>query len=562
MEKRLFAAVILSIVILVVWGAILPKIFPEAARAREQAELRESGRVDTSELPGSPAAPVSPDGDPFASIDRPAPAVAAPEAAPDAAPPQSAIGGEMLEFVDINRRDYVARFSSRGAQLVSFTLKEHRRRDGAPVDLVTSRPAGSSDFPFAIQSGSQEFNRAANESLYAVERSTKGDEEIVTFRWADGAGNAVVKSFAFGRDFPFDFRVDARGPEAFRVVIGPGIRDLEPHEADNRFLGFGNAVVQIQDDFDVINREKAASFSELGRVDFVGVQDNYFLAALIPTRSGSAVIRRIDVEREEGRKSEPEIFAGLNAVDGIVAGRAFFGPKQADLLETYGLERALNFGIFGFIARGLLYALLWIYSWVGNYGWAIVVLTAFIKVVLYPLQHKSIVSMKKMQKVQPKVNALREKYKKSKTDPAQRQKLNTEMMQLYSAEGINPMSGCFPILLQLPILWAFYTLLSTAIEMRGADFMLWINDLSAKDPYYVTPLLMTITMFIQQWITPTTADPMQRRIFLIMPLIFGWIFKEFPSGLVLYWLVQNVLTIAQQAIMNHYWKEHPESLET
>jgi YidC/Oxa1 family membrane protein insertase len=140
--------------------------------------------------------------------------------------------------------------------------------------------------------------------------------------------------------------------------------------------------------------------------------------------------------------------------------------------------------------------------------------------------------------------------------------MNVEMMKLYQQEGINPMGGCLPIVLQLPILWGFYGLLSRAIELRGAPFILWIQDLSAKDPFYITPILMTATMFIQQAITPTTADPMQKRMFMIMPLVFGWIFKEFPSGLVLYWLVQNVLTIVQQLIMNRYWKDHPAELQT
>ena len=160
--------------------------------------------------------------------------------------------------------------------------------------------------------------------------------------------------------------------------------------------------------------------------------------------------------------------------------------------------------------------LVWLNQATHNYGWAIIVLTIIIKVVLYPLQHKSIVSMKKMQKVQPKVEAIKQKYKKARTDPEQRQKMNVEMMKLYQQEGINPMGGCLPIVLQLPILWGFYGLLSRAIELRGAPWILWIQDLSAKDPYYITPILMTITMFIQQAITPSTADPTQKRMFLIM----------------------------------------------
>ncbi len=178
------------------------------------------------------------------------------------------------------------------------------------------------------------------------------------------------------------------------------------------------------------------------------------------------------------------------------------------------------------------------------------------------LQHKWMLSMRKIQKVQPKMEAIKARYKKHRTDPDQRQKMNAEVMKLYQQEGINPAGGCLPMLIQFPIFVGFYNLLSHAIELRGATFALWIHDLSAKDPTYVLPILMTVAMFVQQFITPTTADPAQRRMFLIMPIVFGWIFKEFPSGLVLYWLVQNILTIVQQLIMNRYWKDHPAELQS
>ena len=282
---------------------------------------------------------------------------------------------------------------------------------------------------------------------------------------------------------------------------------------------------------------------------------------LRPKKGDGAVLRRIDVA--SGSEIRKELYAGVNAgPDGVITGDAFFGPKETKLLDRYGLASTLQFGTFGIIARFLLDVLVWIDRATKNYGWAIIVLTIIIKVVLYPLQHKSIVSMKKMQKVQPKMEAIKNRYKKARTDPEQRNRMNTEMMKLYQQEGINPMSGCIPILLQLPILWGFYGLLSKAIELRGAPFMGWILDLSDKDPFYVTPILMTITMFIQTWITPSTGDPSQRRMFLIMPLVFGFIFKDMPSGLVLYWLVQNILTIVQQTIMNKWWKDHPTELQT
>ena len=160
---------------------------------------------------------------------------------------------------------------------------------------------------------------------------------------------------------------------------------------------------------------------------------------------------------------------------------------------------------------------------------------------------------------QPKMTSIRDKYKKKGNDVASRAKMNEEVMGLYQQEGINPMSGCWPMLLQLPILWGFYGLLSRAIELRGAPFIWWIHDLSAKDPYYITPILMAVTMFIQQQVTPATVDAAQKRMFMFLPLVFFFFFKEFPSGLVLYWLVQNVLTIVQQLIMNKYWKGHPDA---
>ena len=245
-----------------------------------------------------------------------------------------------------------------------------------------------------------------------------------------------------------------------------------------------------------------------------------------------------------------------------VAGDAFFGPKETKILDRYNMEDALQFGMFGLIARFFLKALLWLNQFTKNYGFAIIVLTILIKIVLFPVQHKQNVSMKKMQKAQPKVDAIKAKYKKSKTDAEQRNKMNMEMMQLYQKEGINPMAGCLPLVIQFPIMLGFYNLLSHAIELRGAPFILWIHDLSAKDPYYITPILMTISMFIQTYMMPATGDPSQRKMFLIMPLVFGFFFKDFASGLVLYWLVQNILTILQQWIMNRWWKNHPSELQT
>ena len=185
----------------------------------------------------------------------------------------------------------------------------------------------------------------------------------------------------------------------------------------------------------------------------------------------------------------------------------------------------------------------------------LLVVTFLIRLLLFPLTHKSFVSMKKMQKLAPKMNAIRDKYKKAKTDAAQRQKMNTELMALYQTEGYNPMSGCLPVVMQLPILVAFYNVLSRSIELRHAPFVFWIKDLSAIDGSYVLVVLMIVSMYVQQAMTPSTLDPAQKKIFMFMPVLWGFFLKDMPSGLVLYWLFSNLLTIVQQIVMNRLVKE-------
>jgi YidC/Oxa1 family membrane protein insertase len=555
MEKRIFIAVMISIAFLWAWGYLIPRVFPEVAQQQQRAQTK---KPQASPVPASSGTAA-----PSTSADA---TTTSPEIPAAAAPPTALapIAAERLQQTVVETTLYTARFTNRGAQLVSFQLKEYREADGQLVDLVKRRGAERSDFPFSIETANPAITRAANESYYVLEDTAGRGSRTLKYRLVTPQGASVEKVFTFNdRSYLFGFDISLTGRAVpYRAVIGPGIRTADPTAKDTQFLQTGNGFYQADDSLEVIQREDAKSLQRLGDVKFVGVEDNYFLSTLLPKVSSEGLLRSVEFPLPDGKEKRREVYAGLNAEGGRVSGSAFFGPKKAEILEQYGLDRTLKLGMFGFIARLLLTALVWLYGITANYGWAIVILTVIIKIILYPLQHKSIVSMKKMQQVQPKVNAIKDKYKKAKTDPEQRNKMNVEMMKLYQQEGINPMSGCLPILLQLPILWAFYSLLSNAIELRGAEFMAWITDLSLKDPYYITPILMTATMFIQQWMTPTTADPMQRRIFLMMPLIFGFIFKDFPSGLVLYWLVQNVLSIIQQGIMNKYWKEHPVELRT
>jgi YidC/Oxa1 family membrane protein insertase len=548
MEKRIFIAVVVSIAVLWLWAAVAPKVFPNLVKPRTAvtapapANTKKSATTTTTDT----AAPAS--------------SIASQRTPSAPAKPVKPTSADSVAFTSIDTAEYTARFSNRGAVLVSFQLKNYKTKDGNPVELVKARDLSRTDFPFSIEARDPALATRLNTALYSIDKRDERGATILEYRYAAADGVAATKTFRFTGEYLFNFVVAVAPPIPYRISIGPGIRTLEPDEKDSQFTITGNGVAQISDDLKIIRREKAGNLTTYDSVQFVGVEDNYFLAVLRPEKSGGALLRAIDFGT--GKDKRREIYAAVNAApDGVVSGSAFFGPKETTLLDRYGLERTLQYGTFGIIARFFLIVLKWINKYTHNYGWAIVVLTILIKVVLYPLQHKWMMSMKKLQRVQPKMEAIKARYRKHKTDPEQRTKMNADMMKLYQQEGINPAGGCLPMLIQFPIFVGFYNLLSHAIELRGAPFILWIHDLSAKDPTYVLPILMTVAMFVQQFITPTTADPAQRRMFLIMPIVFGWIFKEFPSGLVLYWLVQNILTIVQQMIMNRYWKDHPDELQ-
>jgi YidC/Oxa1 family membrane protein insertase len=241
---------------------------------------------------------------------------------------------------------------------------------------------------------------------------------------------------------------------------------------------------------------------------------------------------------------------------------AFLGAKELERLQSlpWGLEETVRLGMFGFLARLLLEGLEWIYVHVvPNYGWAIVLMTIAIKIVLLPLTHKSYVSMQKMQELAPRMKSIKNKYKgklkdkKGRPDLEQQRKMNEEISGLYRSEGVNPLGGCLPMLLQLPVLYAFYRMLSNAVELRDAPWMLWINDLSMHDPIYVLPIIMGAVQFAQQKMAPAVGDPMQRRMMMMLPVVFTFLFLGFPSGLVLYWLTNNLLTLVQQAAYQQ-WK--------
>ncbi|MBF0983814.1 MAG: membrane protein insertase YidC, partial [Campylobacter sp.] len=231
----------------------------------------------------------------------------------------------------------------------------------------------------------------------------------------------------------------------------------------------------------------------------------------------------------------------------------YIGPKDYEILNSIDpkLTKVIEYGWFTFIARPMFNFLNWLHGYIGNWGWSIVVLTLIIRLILFPLSYKGMLSMNKLKELTPKMKELQEKYKDDK------QKLQMHMMDLYKKNGANPMGGCLPILLQIPVFFAIYRVLLNAIELKGAEWALWIHDLSLKDPYYILPITMGILMFLQQKITPTTfTDPMQEKVMKFLPLIFTVFFLAFPAGLTLYWTINNTASIIQQYVINRMFEKH------
>ena len=526
MEKRVFLAAALSLGILFLWESFLPK------------------------PPARPAAANRP----TAVIEEPTPAPVA-GAEPATQPPPEPVSAQEETTATLANGVLRATFSNRGGVMTSLILLKHTDDQGKPLELVRQVPPPAPK-PFAVEfPGHADWTQRQAQALYVIER---GSDRQLRLRYADSAG-AVTKEIRLSEGYLFDAKVSVAGPP-YELSVGTGLRNPTEKEVASRYVMPAQSVVATGGKLAQTRAEKLSQPTTWPLDDrgFAGLEDNYFLTVLIPRQHASAEVRPVPVKDPSG-KATPSITASISG-SGVLDAQAYFGPKDVEVLESLnlGLERTVDFGWYSILARPLLWGLRRVYGWVGNYGLAILLVTLVIRILLFPLMHKSYASMKKMQKLAPKMNAIRDKYKRSKTDAAQRQKMNEELMKLYQAEGYNPMSGCFPILLQLPILVAFYNVLSKTIELRHAPFVLWIRDLSAVDHTYVLLILMIASMYVQQAMTPSTADPTQKKIFMMMPFLWGFFLKDMPSGLVLYWLFSNVLTIAQQMIINRMSdKEEP-----
>jgi len=577
-SRRLLIAALLSIGILLGWQALFPPPKPTPPPGPPDATAQEPAAAQTPAA-GAPAAQ-SP-----ASTSEPASGAGVGGAQPSTTPPVDApVAGESEQTVVLENERVRVEISSRGAQLVSYVIKTKSAEDGGPLDLVQRR--GNSPYPFALiaPDGSQQ---ALDKVLFAVEREDL-PEPVVHFRYQGPEGGAT-KTFHLVADGRLDFDIALSGAaHDARVLFGPGIRARTEQELGNRFNR--RAVVWGSGgEANLADARKPKEEKRLpGRdVKWVGVEDTYFLAVVIPEKGLAEALlepvilhqvgddpRSFDAEPlaagaevpEADKKLPRDYRILLETEAGGLSGTSFWGAKQYDRLAAlpWGLEKTVRWGWLGFLARPLLYALQWIHAHITpNYGWSIVLLTIALRLLLFPLSAASFKSMRKMQQINPRMQAIRERYrpklrdKQGRFNPDMQRQMNEEIMALYRQEGVNPAGGCLPMLVQLPIFFAFYQLLSTAVELYRSPWAFWIHDLTAPDPYYILPLVMGATQFIQQKMSPPPPDPTQRRLMQLLPVVFTVFSFGFPSGLVLYWMTNNLATIAQQKLYNRSHSDEP-----
>jgi YidC/Oxa1 family membrane protein insertase len=550
MERRFFAAILLSFVVLYAYQAVFVPPPPPAAERQATPSTQPSAsqvqeNTNTENLATPASAPVPAEGD----------------------------GQEREVVVDTSTVQVV--LTNRGGRVLRWRLKAFQDQAGNLVDLVPTDVPADQARPFELRVDDPALTQRLNSALYRVSGDSGGRVDAtsqparVIFEFEAADGLRARKEFAFSpTNYVVSFSATvAHATQTLQPAIawGPALGDAGATAAGGSFFT-GNYIQPPEAIFyrdGDVERVLPDGLAELGSPEsqfrFAGVDDHYFIAAAI--EPGQARLQYQSVTLPGAAGTSRQLLAHtIQPAQPIKDLRFFVGPKQFAVLQPVDPEftKAINFGMFRVFCVPLLNALTWIHSYIGNWGWAIIVLTILINLAIAPLRHKSVVSMRKMQALQPQLKAIQDHYAGLKvTDPA-RQKMNTEIMNLYREKGVNPASGCVPMLLTLPILFAFYSLLSQAIELRGAEFGWWIKDLSEHDPYYVTPVLMALSMFWQQKITPSTADPAQQKIMMMMPLMFGVMFLWVPSGLVLYWFVGNLWAIGQQYFTN--WMIGPPTL--
>ena len=495
---------------------------------------------------------------------------------------------------------YHVELSNKGAVARKWVLEQYTDESMPPKKLDLVHPDAATQFggwPLAIVMEDPQLESRANAGLYEVKVTPDAPGALqapteVDFSWSDGH-LSVTKKIKFDISYIANVRVsvelDGR-PVSAAIAWRGGFGDLgafhgRGSQATQAFYSLGGKLELLSANKLGVPDNPAQKNIQSGPLDFAGMEDQFFAMAFLPplqtvnsTPDRPAAVSQLAVAGQsdvvgtsmtlidwsvsrqvvDGNSTSTELIpemAASTSKGGPLELRLFVGPKSLDVLKQIRppLNELVQYGWFAIIAEPLFYLLRWTHNYIPNYGWAIVALTIALNMILLPMRIKSTRSMQKMQRVAPEVKAIQDRYKKYSMKDPRKAKMNEEVMAVYSREGINPLGSCLPTLLQMPIWFALYRMLNVTIELRHAPWFGWLQDLSAKDPYYILPVLMAVTMYLMQKMTPTPAgDPAQQKMMALMPIMFGGMFVIFPvaSGLVLYIFTSNLVNMAQQYFLN------------
>jgi YidC/Oxa1 family membrane protein insertase len=546
MDKRVVVFLVLSLGIILGFDVFLKQMgwFPEPPPAEES----------TATSPSSPEqkqAPTSVEGQ-----NSSPPGVSAPtQSGQKSNAPSSAPAPSILEQTVTVETDLVrVGLSNRGGVIQSLELKRYHTSppEVKPVQLVYQ--GGKFKGPLSITVANADIDKTIREGLYRIEKdftSLDAGHPVghITMQFQDPITHlGVEKRLTFHHDsYVVDVAVALDGVnEPYEIGLGTNFGIVEWGDG---FIGLIGSASRVDDKIDKDTPEKELELK--GSVQWAALQDKYFISVMMP-KQGEAVL----VKAEAPKVITAGVRMPASAAASSVALQLYAGPKEYDTLRSLnvGLEDMIDFGWFIYgswsfvkaVAKPIFYVLRFIHDYIPNYGITIILLTVGIKLIFVPLQYKSYKSMKMMKAIQPKIAAVQEKYK------GDRDKLNKELMKLYRDQKVNPLGSILPMFLQMPVFIALFNVLYMSIDLRQAPFMLWVTDLSVQDPFYVLPIIMGATMFIQQKITPNTMDPTQAKIMLILPIGMTFLFINFPAGLVLYWMTNNILTITQQLVTDRF----------
>jgi YidC/Oxa1 family membrane protein insertase len=542
MERRLLLVFALTFLVIVLFQPLLKKYLPQTAAPTPEAPVAQPSAQSAATTPPPASVPAA------------------------GASKQASAEAETVVENDL----YRVTFTNRGGLVKSWVLKTYFDEHGKPLELV-SNAAQAYGYPMSLWTYDESQRNKINSALYvASDSGSLNAPAKLTFEYSD-ADVSVRKSFSFDHTYLvyLETSVVSKGSAVSALPMWPaGFGD----QSSPSSYAASRIEHQYNDKTERLDIKKISGGATIqGPFNWAGVVDQYFAAVFLPDNIQDAAVvtlrHQVDVPRDARNPKPGETIkadvlgVGVGNLRGPSVERLYVGPKSLGVLESVSvptltgappdLRGLINFGFFGVIARPLFLWLKWTYGWIHNWGWAIAIQTLIINLALLPLRISSMKSALKMQKVAPQIKAIQEKYKKYSMRDPRKQEMNQEVSALYKSEGVNPVGGCLPMVIQMPFLFAYYSMLGAALDLRQAPW-LWIRDLSSPDPWHLLPIGIIITMLLTQRMTPQPGmDPSQQKMMtFMMPLMLGVISWNLAAGLCLYWSEGNLIALAQQAVMN------------